>query len=106
MSIWRARSPMATASAGVGRTSSCAPLAGWARIQLIVLIPIVVVAHLVDLARAGSDWRARAVAHRTVLIAGAAGVALLVVAWLAGSDGLFGIYSNVLHYSPSPGDVL
>ena len=83
-----------------------AVLATWSRLQLVVLIPVVVAAHAADVLRAGSQWRARLAAHRNVLIAGGAGLVLLLIGMIAAQNTFAGIYSDVLHYSPSVGDVL
>lgn len=81
-------------------------LATWSRLQLVVLIPVVIAAHAADVARAGSAWRSRLREHRNLLIAGGAGLLLALVALIAAQDTFAGFYSDVLHYSPSPGDVL
>jgi hypothetical protein len=83
-----------------------AVLATWSRLQLVVLIPVVIAAHAADVARAGAAWRDRLRAHRAVLIAGGAGLSLMLIGLIAAQDTFVGFYSDVLHYSPSVGEVL
>jgi hypothetical protein len=73
-------------------------VAAWARMQLIVLAPIVVLALVADVARAGAGWRARLDLHRAPL-AGSGGVLLLGVIVLAVAGSSFtGGYSGILHF--------
>ena len=81
-------------------------LATWARFQLVVLIPIVIGAHLVDVARAGGAWRSRLREHVRLLAFGAALLVVALIALIAADDKVAGLYADVLHFSPSPGSVL
>lgn len=83
-----------------------ATFAAYARTQLVMLVPIFLVASLVDGARVGSGkTRDRLLAHRWPLgvAAGASFLALLVA---VSSPTALGAYAGVRHFSPGLGSVL
>jgi hypothetical protein len=82
-------------------------LATWARIQLAVLVPVLLVAFLLDALRAGSaaERRARLRAHAPYLVVmGVAFVALAVIALAA--PGITGDYKQYFNLRPALGKVL
>jgi hypothetical protein len=81
-------------------------LAAWARLQLVVLVPVIVAALLLDVARHGRRWRTAARRHRAPLIATAALLAVAaVVVGLTGRSAIGG-YSAVAGFRPDAVAVL
>jgi hypothetical protein len=72
-----------------------AALAAWARIQLVVLFPVLVVALALDCLRHGGGWRQRMQAHRVYFGAAAVISVVMLVAALA-KPSLAGDYSGVI----------
>lgn len=73
----------------------------YVRLQLVVLIPALALAFLIDAFREPAAWRERLALHRTPLIALGALVTAGVILFAAAGHAASGIYSDVLHYSPS-----
>lgn len=81
-------------------------LTAFARAQLVVLFPVVLLALAVDIGRCGRDWRARASAHRVALIATGAVVGALLVVVLGDSSLLTGsFYGDTKHFALGTGTV-
>jgi hypothetical protein len=80
-------------------------LATWARIQLAVLVPALLVTFLLDALRDPEQRRARLLAHRRyVLVLGGAFLALAVIALAAPT--VTGDYSSFFNMRPSLGRIL
>lgn len=108
--------PLATASlvatlAGLRRPASrwiwialaLALLAAWARFQVVVLIPAIGLALLLDVARQGTSWRPRARAHRWALAA-IGGIAVLGGVVLAARGSVvLGSYAGILEFHTGAG---
>jgi hypothetical protein len=78
-------------------------LAAWARIQLIVLVPVVFVAFVVDIARSRSAWHERLAAYRKVAIAFGVLLALAILVLIVKGSSAAGLYSPVLDFRPNIG---
>jgi hypothetical protein len=111
--------PLATASLAVTvqalrRPSSRLPwlalllalLAAWARIQLVVLVPAIFAALLLDVARSGRHWRSRVRRHRAPLLAMGILLALAVVVAVVNGPGAIGGYSAIARLRPDVSWVL
>lgn len=83
-----------------------AGLASWARLQLVVLFAVLLVALVLDVVRAGEERSERARAQRPLLIVLAVLVALLGVLALTDLSGAAGTYGGLAHFSPSLSKVL
>lgn len=70
-------------------------LAAFARTQLAVLIPVILVAVAADCVRHWPDWRARLVQHRVLAILTAAITLAGLVAVLVSPTGTLGIYERI-----------
>lgn len=81
-------------------------LATWARLQLVVLLPAIFVACLLDVARAGPERGGRLRAHRPLLLTTGGLVVIGLIVWAIGGSSTAGIYSTVLDYHPGVGAVL
>jgi hypothetical protein len=75
-------------------------LATWARIQVAILVPALLLSLLLDVLRDPSQRRARLRAHRPYLAVATAGLAGLVVIALA-APGITGDYSGFFSFRPS-----
>ncbi len=75
-------------------------LATWARIQMAVLVPALLMAFLLDALRDPTRRTERLRAHRSYLIVTAAGFAGLIVVALA-APGVTGDYGNFFNFRPS-----
>jgi hypothetical protein len=108
--------PLATASLAATATALQEPrtrtsvialafalLAAWSRLQLVVLVPIVVIAHLADVARFGHRWRSRVAQHRAALLVGGGLLLAGLVAYAFSGADSAGNYATALHYRPSLG---
>jgi hypothetical protein len=78
-------------------------LSAWARMQLIVLVPIIYVVFAVDVARVGRGWRERLRSYRWVGAVGAVLAALLAIVLIVQGSKAAGLYSSVLHFRPNIG---
>jgi hypothetical protein len=97
--IRRPRAPLPWLALGL------ALLAAWARIQLVVLVPVILLALALDVVRSGAAWRARWRVHRAPLLAGGGAVAVGVVAVALAGTALAGGYSGILGFHPRPWSV-
>lgn len=76
-------------------------VAAWARTQVLVLVPILVVVLAVDVARSGRERRARWELHRApLLLAGALTCAAAMVTTVFGAQTLFGTYASLVSKRP------
>lgn len=82
-----------------------AVVASWARLQVVVLVPAILFAHLIDVALAGKAWRERARQHRLAIAGSAALILIGAVVVLVSDASLFGNYSQVVNYRPSIGRI-
>lgn len=73
-------------------------LATWARIQVAVLIPAILGAVLIEVARAGSHWRERAREHRAALAVTGGATAAFMLATLVDAGGFTGTYYDSVLY--------
>jgi hypothetical protein len=81
-------------------------LAAWARLQLVVFVPIVLAALAVDVARSGRAWRGRLrQLGGPIAVSGGIVVVGALTLLLFGSRALGG-YAGIAGYRPSPRDVL
>jgi hypothetical protein len=69
-------------------------LAAFARVQLAVLFPVIVLAVAADCARYWSDWRERLMAHRVLAAVSVAITAIGAIAVIASPSGTLGIYER------------
>ena len=83
-------------------------LAAGARFQLVLLVPVIAAALLLDAARlpSAAERRERIVAHRRHLLGAVAIMSIGLVVGLADLQLLAGTYSGVSDFAPSLGDVL
>jgi hypothetical protein len=81
-------------------------LSAWARMQLVVLVPVIYLVFAVDVVRAGRGWRERLRSYRWVGALGALILALAVIALIVQGSGAVGLYSSVLHFRPNIGVTL
>ena len=85
-----------------------AALAAWARFQLVLLLPVIVLALVIDVARtpAGDPRAARLRAHGRVLVIAAAVLAIGLVVAIADYELVTGSYSGTQNFAPSAGSVV
>ncbi|WP_324337976.1 hypothetical protein [Baekduia sp.] len=81
-------------------------LGAWARMQLVVLVPIVVLALTADVVRAGAGWRARLRSHGLPLAVIGGVLALGALAVLLAPATFTGGYSGIFRFRPSVTGVL
>jgi hypothetical protein len=72
-----------------------AALAAFARLEMVVLGPIILGAALVNMARLRGDWHARVTSARPALAVTGAALAALLVAYLVAPNTLLGSYNGV-----------
>jgi hypothetical protein len=81
-------------------------IAAWTRIQLIVLVPVMWSALVLDVVRGGRGWRARLASHRAVLAALSAVLLLGLAVVAVGGRDVVGSYRGIAAYRPPMSDVL
>ena len=75
--------------------------AAWSRFQLILLLPILLIAFGIDVLRAGDERPERVRQHRVPLVASAVVLSILAVVAIADFALLTGSYAGATHFSPS-----